>query len=193
MSKIESHGYTPAPVRAEEERTFCNQIPQLFENAEIILAHLEYFHCYPGEFAYTSWPYLRGDGPLCLGHLVLGWQLGILVQTCPECGGSVYVYSIAGSPGSGRNSSSGYCPTCRFGMRRRSEGKLFIERIGFVIELRDAFPFSMQEWVEDDVIAFSWGGNGFESVRKKHLVTRAIVEPLSFQTVVRELSGNACT
>lgn len=135
MSIIASHGYRPAPSIKQEKQAFCVSIPQLLADAESILKDPVRFHSLPGEFCYCSWPYLAGDGPLSLGVLVTGWKDGVLTDVCPDCGGTLYLLSFAGSPLSGGNSFTGYCSACRAEVRQNAAGHLFVSRLKFVLSL----------------------------------------------------------
>ncbi len=132
MSKIQSQGFFPAPEIEIEKKRFFSQIPELLEKTNLILSDPESFSCYPGNFAYTSWPYLTGDGNLSFGQLVLGWREGVLRDQCKRCSGVLYIYRFAGSPLSDRNSFSGYCVSCQAQVKDRSTQSIFIWRMCFV-------------------------------------------------------------
>lgn len=136
MSRIESHGYRPAPSSEQEKQAFFASIPQLLADAEAILNDLGRFHSLPGDFCYCSWPYLAGDGPLSLGVLLLGWRSEMLVEQCSACGDKLYLYSIAGSPLSGKNSFVGYCLNCNTGTKGTASGPKFRRRVAFLCKLK---------------------------------------------------------
>lgn len=133
MSKVQSKGYFSPFSYADEKQAFLAHIPWLIEDAQSLLANTEVFKSFPGDFAHTSWPYISGDGPLCLGLLLLGWQNGVLCDRCDACGSVVYVFRFAGSPLSGRNSFSGYCVTCQAEVRQQSAGHVFLARVKFIL------------------------------------------------------------
>lgn len=140
MSRIESWGHCPARSNEQEKQAFFDSIPQLLADADSILKDPARFHSLPGEFCYGSWPYLAGDGPLCLGYLLLGWQSRNLLEQCPGCYGFLYLFSFAGSPLSGSNSYCGYCPECRTSTKDTSTGEVFLQRIKYVINLANSLP-----------------------------------------------------
>jgi hypothetical protein len=66
-------------------------------------------------------PLSRSDYLLPLGGLVEKWMSGELLDTCPECGGTVYIIGATGNPLSGSHQWRGLCPTCkadRFGTKQ---------------------------------------------------------------------------
>lgn len=137
MSKVQSRGFSPVATSSEEKRYFFERLPKLIEESETILADRALFESLPGSFSFTSWPYISGDGPLSLGFLLRGWQNGILCDQCDVCGGMVYVFSFSGSPLSGSNSFSGYCVTCQAEARQQSPGRVFLERLRFILSHND--------------------------------------------------------
>jgi hypothetical protein len=133
MSKIHSRGFSPAATLPEEKQYFFERLPKLIEESETILADRVLYESLPGSFAHTSWPYISGDGPLCLGVLLRGWQNGVLCDRCDVCTDMVYVFSFSGSPLSGSNSYLGYCATCQAEVRQQSAGHVFMDRLHFIL------------------------------------------------------------
>lgn len=186
---IYSSGYVPGSSLDESSEfdVFLSHLELILNNSANILKRSEYFFC-PLSFAWCSWPYFSGDGPLWLGFLLLGWQDGILTEHCVDCNSTVLVTSFGGSPLSGTNSYSGICTTClsrKYG--RGATQKPLSERIAFIAGLRKAFPTEVSEWQEYDGFIFSWGGNGLAPARKKRLVTHKLVEPVSLPVLLDEL------
>jgi hypothetical protein len=111
-----SIGYGPSErERQKEERElqlFSDNLPLIRAHENDILSCADYFFC-PLSFAWCSWPYITGDGPLCLGYLLLGWRDGNLTATCGDCGGRVLVVNFRGSFLSGDGWWYGICETCR--------------------------------------------------------------------------------
>lgn len=136
MSKVECRGYCPAPSSEQQRQAFFESIPQLLEDAESILNDPVRFHSLPGDFCYCSWPYVAGDGPLCVGDLLLGWRAEVLVDHCAYCGNKLYLYSFAGSPLSGTNSFCGYCLHCKTGAKGRASGSEFRRRLAFLCKIK---------------------------------------------------------
>jgi hypothetical protein len=192
------HVYANAPndsdreKRAQEEQFFCDNLQLMLDRGQDILANSEYFFC-PLSFAWCAFLWIGGGGPLCLGHLLLGWNEGILIEPCPDCNSRVFVTSFSGSPLSGSNSWSGFCIGCR--SRRAGRGavnKPFSKRMDFALTARKQFPQEVSHWEDYDGFIFSWGGNGLQPASKKRLVIEKVVEPVSLDVLVEELN-TGCT
>jgi hypothetical protein len=113
-----------------------------------------------------------------------------LLEPCPDCGSKVYITSLGGSPLSGAGSWTGICSSCRERKRgRHCVFSPFIEKIKFVVELRKAFPAEISEWEDYDGFIFSWGGTGLNPARKRRLVRRKLVEPVSFEQLIKDFSA----
>ena len=191
--KICSHGYVPEKSdneqREKEFQLFVEHIDLFLNREQEILDCREYFFC-PLSFAGCSWPYVSGDGPLCLGYFLLAWREGLLIERCPDCGGKALVTFFGGSPLSGRNGWSGICVTCR----KKKSGtdsihSPFSKQVTFICSLRINFPGSISEWKEYDGHIFSWGRRGLTPARKKRLISTQLVEPLGLGTVIEELQS----
>lgn len=134
---IHSAGYAP-PSRVQQNtgkdlEFLLRSFPLIWEQQEAILRQPELFEIQL-DFAWCSWPYLDGDGPLCLGYLILGWQNGILQEPCSQCDSLLFITSFGGSPISGRNGWRGICLQCRQFFKGKSAN--FVERMQFVMRLR---------------------------------------------------------
>ena len=186
---IQSTGYGPPSNKQDdgerEFELFRDNLELILEHTDDILSCSEYFFCLPS-FAFCSWPYVSGDGPLWLGYLLLGWQHRILIGGCPKCGDGVLVTAFGGSPLSGSNSWGGICPICK----RKRSGRWsngIIEKMGFVSDLRKAYPDRIAEWEDYDGFVFSWGGSGLRPARKKRLVWKQVASPVTLELLVAEL------
>lgn len=196
---VHSYGYSPDSsgtdiTRAEGESElglFASNLELVLDHRDEILRISEYFFCSPG-FAWCSWPYLGGDGPLPLGYLLAGWRDGWLREACPVCGAAVYITCFGGSPLSGSNGWTGICSRCRgIESRRGASPDSFRERLLAVVDLRRRFPLELSEWQEYDGYEFCWGGSGLRPARKRRLVRRRTAEPVSLKVLLEELSrGN---
>jgi hypothetical protein len=190
---IHSPGHAPDRTSVQQsEEEYC----LLIEHVDVILKHEEdilqctdYFFV-PLSFAWCSWPYIGGDGPMCLGHLLLGWKDGILTEPCSACGGNVLVVRFSGSPLSGTNSWAGYCINCRDKkLGRQSVHKPFFKRVEFVLNLRNNLPEQISEWEEYEGFNFSWGGTGLQPALKKRLVWKSPASPVSLETLIEGLAS----
>jgi hypothetical protein len=172
-----------------EEKLFFDNLPLILDHAQIIVENREYFFC-PLAFCWCSLLWIAGGGPLCLGHLLLGWSAGVLTEPCSDCNGRVLVTSFGGSPLSGSNSWSGYCVGCRCKKAGNdSVHKPFTKRAGFAASVRKTYPTQISTWEEFDGFDFSWGGNGLQPSRKKRLVVHRTADAVDLETLINELKS----
>lgn len=186
---IVSRGYAGSPSSNNEEEflLFTENLDLLRANEKTILECAEYFFCHI-PFASCSWPYVGGDGPLCLGYLLLGWSDGLLVEPCPSCGGECLVTSFGGSPLSGSNSWSGICSNCKKKYSKNpSIHKPFYKKLGFIVDLRKQYPQRVTKLEEYDSQQFSFAGDGLESARKTRPVTIELFQPIPLSELIQEL------
>ncbi len=185
---IYSRGHAPS-FDEQDKDLFIENLDLLLLSERIILNDRDYFFT-PLSFAWCSWPYVSGDGPLPLGYLLRGWGDEILKEPCPDCSGVVLVFSFGGSPLSGAHSWSGFCRDCRTKQQRRgSVHKPFSKRSSYVNQLRKRFPERISEWQEYDGAVFSWGGNGLQPARKQRLVWEELANPTSLDVLILELKS----
>jgi hypothetical protein len=186
---IHSFGFTPtcasAAASATEFEMFIEHLDLILQCEAEILLEQELFYCQPS-FAWSSWPYVAGDGPLCLGYLILGWKNGILTETCPLCSGCMLVTSFSGSPLSGSISSAGICKDCRnTAVLKGPANKPIAGKISFICELRKSHPNGSTEWTQYEGFNFSWGGTGLIPAVKQRLVHNSNVVPLTLEGVLK--------
>ncbi len=94
---IESRGYDPRMGRSEQQLKLLGEnLDLILERADRIVRCKDYFFCAP-EFAWCSWAWVDGDGPLPMGYLLLGWSEGVLAEACSGCGGTLLIVSFGGS------------------------------------------------------------------------------------------------
>ncbi len=186
---IVSRGYAGSPSSNNEEEIllFTENLDLLRANEKTILECAEYFFS-DIPFASCSWPYVGGDGPLCLGYLLLGWKDGLLVEPCPGCSGECLVTSFGGSPLSGSNSWSGFCCNSK---KKYSKGssihKPFYKKLGFIVDLRKQYPQRVTRLEEFDSHQFTFAGDGLEPARKTRPVTIELFQPILLSAVIQEL------
>jgi hypothetical protein len=184
-----SSGYVPNADNSQNTeiqlQLFSDHLPLILEREREILNCADYFFC-SLDFAFCSWAWAGGDGPLYLGYLLLGWR-DRLTGVCPACGDTVLVTSFGGSILSGSN---GWCGHCR-GCHTKQNGRW--ERLGdrwqFVRNLRQSHPHEICEWEEYDGLAFSWGGNGLQPGKKKSLLHRPLANPVNLTGLIEELKS----
>lgn len=176
------------PQNVENEfQVFFDHLPLILDHERNILACADYFFCRL-DFAYCSWAWVGGDGPLYLGYLLLGWR-DRLTGVCPACAGTVLVTSFGGSVLSGSNGWTGICQGCR--SKQHGRWERLGDRWQFVRNLRQSHPHEICEWEEFDGQIFSWGDNGLQPGKKKRLVHKPLANPVSLNVLIEELkSGN---
>lgn len=183
-----SYGYeTPAPasVAQDQYNLLVQNISLVLRYSDEIIACRDYFFCELA-FAWCSWPYVSGDGPLQLGHLLLAWSSDRLIGKCSACSGKVLVTSFGGSILSGSNSWSGYCMDCE--SRKNGWWENFHEHWKFTLQSLRQYPLYVREFEEFDGQEFCWGGNGLRPARKTRRVWRRLATPVTLEVLIEELN-----
>lgn len=185
-----SYGFAPRDEGTDdgtrELELFSKNIALFEERREAILSCREYFFCRTA-FAFCSWPYIGGDGPFVIGHLLLGWNGAALTGECSNCGGMVLVFRFGGSPLSGSNKWTGICKDC--GQQQTGSWRGFQDHWRFAASVKKCFPFEVAEWEEFDGYVFDWGGTGLKPARKTRLVWKPTADAVSLQVLVSELKS----
>lgn len=188
---IKSSGYMPGtahlPAAEGDARLFQEHFRLLLRNEPAILATAEYFFAQPS-FAFCSFPYVVGDGPLFVGYLLLGWKNNLLIGSCKSCDGRVIVTSFGGSVLSGSNSWSGLCTECETFQRGNWESD-FHSRVKLIWSLRNQYPFTVRVCEEFEDNVFCWAGLGTQKGIKKRFVEQKLVEAVPFEVLVAELES----
>lgn len=93
---------------------YTENIPLFWRHREEILADQRMFYAQTPFQVDTAYVSLANSGPFRLGVLVRAWvdHEEIYTRTCQVCGGTLLIYSFAGSPLSGRSSHSAICVDC---------------------------------------------------------------------------------
>ncbi|MFA0887740.1 MAG: ankyrin repeat domain-containing protein [Synergistales bacterium] len=93
---------------------FLKAVPTLMAHLEGLLSHpAKSAVCVPFVEFYISFKYGQVRRSLPIGCILREWKKGRLMETCPHCGGPLYVYrSFAQLLEGGRQRWSGYCPFC---------------------------------------------------------------------------------
>lgn len=112
----EEFKFTTLPESLEhgELGLFLKAVPVLLKHLDGLLSHpAKSAACVPFVEFYISFKYGQVRKSLPLGCILREWKKGRLVETCPHCGGPLYVYrSFAQFLEGGRQQWSGYCPFC---------------------------------------------------------------------------------
>ncbi len=186
LMTIISKGYcSDSGIEDTQWELFCRYIDLLLQYRKTILNCGDYFFCHL-PFAAASFPYLQGDGPLVLGHLVFGWEQNILIEQCPACERKVLITSFAGSPLSGSNSWTGLCLSCR---QKQSDkhSSAFRQWVDLILKLRQTFPAKVEQIEEYQGEEFTWGGSGLAPASKKRIVQVPVANPVTFAILIDEL------
>jgi len=186
---VVSRGYYNNSSADDIERDwqlFSHNIGLILNNQQKILNTADYFFCQP-TFASCSWPYLKHDGSLPLGYLLLGLKYGSLIEKCTNCPeGKVLITSFAGSPLTDANSFTGLCICC-LQVQLGKQSTRFKERMGFILKLRQAFPATVEKTEEYNSYEFSWGGNGLKPVTKNRIMQVAVARAVDLATLISEI------
>ncbi len=148
---------------------FSHNIGLILNKQQKILNTADYFFCQPA-FASCSWPYLKNDGELPLGYLLLGLSSGILIEKCTSCPeAKVLITSFAGSPVTGANWFTGLCLTC-IQKQQAEQSTRFKDWMTFILKLRQLFPATIEQIEEYDGFEFTFAGSGLKPVKKKSCI-----------------------
>jgi ankyrin repeat protein len=104
----------PDSLEHGELGLFLKAVPVLLKHLDGLLSHpAKSAACVPFVEFYISFKYGQVRKSLPIGCILREWKKGRLVETCPHCGGPLYVYrSFAQLLEGGRQQWSGYCPFC---------------------------------------------------------------------------------
>lgn len=104
----------PESLEHGELGLFLKSIPTLMAHLDSLLSHpAKSAACVPFVGFHLSFKYGQARKSLPLGCILREWKKGRLVETCPHCGGPLYVYrSFAQLLEGGSQKWSGYCPFC---------------------------------------------------------------------------------
>jgi len=93
---------------------FLKSIPVLLANLDSLLSEpAKSAACLPSVEFSVSFKYGQVRKSLPVGCILSEWKAGRLVETCPHCGGPLYVYrSFARFLEGGKQEWSGTCPSC---------------------------------------------------------------------------------
>ena len=131
---------------------------------------------------------VSGDGPLCLGYLLLGWRDRSLAGVCAACGGRLLGTSFSDSVLSGSNSWASICESCH--SKQNGRWEQFGRHVLYLISLHQRFPAEVYHWADYDGLIFSWAGNRLKPGRKKRLVRKPLAKPVSLNVPIDELKSN---
>ena len=185
--KISSYGYDPdisAEKREEEIKVLCQHFEVILKNFKKILENEQYFFCQIGA-AFLSIPFIRPDGPIPLGVLVLLWQKRKLIKKCPDCGGKVYVFGAGGSPFSGTHSWWGICRRCSIEKSQRS-GSDFHVIFAPIMEMLKKYP-NKPIIKKGKRQYFSWK-HGLTGETTPDIIIKEKVEGVDIKTLIKELT-----
>lgn len=109
-------------------------LQMIIDNTPHIIKHKKYFYTqFSSAVIGTT---IHGEEFIPLGILLLLWQDGNLKDTCPHCGGTVYIIGAGGSPLSGSHKWYGCCAKCR---ERITGSSIFSNIWRPAVELKNKF------------------------------------------------------
>ena len=137
---------TPDPTSVSEERQeFQDGISLILEHQEKIISCPDYFFC-PLSFANCTVCSRFANllvAPLRLGHIIVGWRHGNLVESCPQCQGKCLVTSFGGH--NGIYWWRGLCLQCRQWCKAECGSCTQNDRQRFVSRMLKRVPEQLQE------------------------------------------------
>jgi len=104
----------PESLEHGELGLFLKAVPVLLKHLDSLLSHpAKSATCVPFVGFSISFKYGQVRKCLPVGCILREWKKGRLLETCPHCGGPLYVYrSFAQLLEGGKQEWSGYCPFC---------------------------------------------------------------------------------
>lgn len=187
MTKIVSRGYFPeeTSASAKDLALFCENADLLLSHRQRIIINPKYFFCSLA-FAYCSWPYVSGDGPLNLGTILLGYERNVLTASCENCGSKVLITNFGGSILSGNNKWDGFCPHCKLVQSGRWDN--FSIRFHFICRIRKSFYDGEIEKKSESCILKEFDRKkNFLSHNLKKIFQAKHEKPLSLRDLIQEL------
>ncbi len=187
---IEFRAFSPEDspdTRKREIALFRENLGVILEHASRIRSCGELFHCTPS-FAYVNTIFF-GGGPIPLGILLMGWENGLLRETCPRCGRhALWILRLGGGLSLGYK--WGICTACREEVFVDCGARGYIPVWRALLPLIASFPLyeTLTLEVEKDVPEFSWSrGVVYRRKRVQETFPMKICEPLKLEALIRVL------
>ncbi len=186
-SGIES---TDGFITATEARLFQDNISLILKNQIAILTVADYFFC-PISNAYCSAGALGATilgSTLRLGHLIIGWRSGVLIDSCPHCNGKALITAFSAHLKSGAPWwRRAFCIGCRKWLELSSPRVDFDRRMEVVKRILKHTPEHYEEVEHFASYKFAWSGDGFAPSTNTRLVIRHLYNPVPFDVLIYEL------
>ncbi len=190
-------GYFYAPIdtsdsggQIHQARLFKDKIALLLERKAQILATPEYYFsplsfCHvcvgiPGASHLTA--------ALRLGHLLVGWERGVLINECNDCRCEVYIVAFGGNLKGSNCWWHGWCQNCKLWLRLPSTSEVTKARADSMRDILKESPEYLELLESYATYCFSWSGDSLMPTTKSRLVTRRLYQPKSFELVIHDLS-----
>lgn len=176
-----------------EKRLLQDNSSLILNHCSTILTVAEYFFC-PLSFAYciTGIPgAVVLSCALRLGHLLIGWRHGALVERCPKCNGEAFITTFGGNLKSAIMWSEALCIGCRELLRFPSSREATSKRIEVVRRIVKRFPEFLEEIEHFAAYSFSWSGCGLGRATKSRIVSRQLYSAVPFDVLIYELQKGA--
>ncbi len=172
---------------------FRDKIPLILERQSNIMSCSDYFFC--GLAVGHCCVGLSGavvlSGPIRLGHLLIGWRHGILIEQCQHCGGKLLITSFTGNIQRGTNWWHGLCLDCKEWSSSSSSKDIFRQRLEVAKRILKRLPDQLEKIEFYSGYEFDWGGDGLRFANKKRAVVQGLYDPAPFDVLVQELESGS--
>jgi len=167
---------TDSGTHIHQTRLFEDNIALLLQQKEQILMTPEYFLS-PLSFCYASVG-VSGFGSISaalrLGHLLFGWEQGILINQCNHCQGQAYIVAFGGNLKSSSCWYRMWCQNCRLWLHLPATKETTRKRTDSIKEVLRKSPEYFEELEQYATYGFSWSGDGLMPATKSRLTTRML-------------------
>ena len=177
-------------ITTTEARLFQDNISLILKQQTAILTVADYFFC-PLSNAYCSVGVLCAtilSSTLRLGHLLIGWRSGVLIDSCPHCNGKALITAFGARLNSGSDWwRRAFCIGCRKWLELSSPRVDFERRVEVVKRILKRTPEHYEEAEHFASYRFSWSGDGFAPATNTRLAIRHLYSPVPFDVLIYEL------
>ena len=128
---------------------------------------------------------ISGVSFIPLGVLLLLWQEGHLIRSCPQCGSKSYIFQAGGSALSGSHSFSAFCPECEnvFCSRGCSFSRIYFPIFDKLKEFPNTQTIRIRRTQH-----FSWS-KGLVGEPTPDEVLKDGIHPIDFMSLIEKLKG----
>jgi hypothetical protein len=185
------HGDVDAYDAFIQTRLFEDNIASILRQESAILCCSDYFFC--SLFVAHCCVGLPGalvlSGPIRLGHLLIAWRHGILIEICRHCGGKVLITSFTGNIKDNSNRWHGICVDCKEWLSASSSKNDFRHRFQVATRILKRLPDQFEELECYSGYEFAWSGDGLQPATRKRIATRRLYSVVPFDVLVQQLAS----